>query len=59
MESPDIPFSAGPKGDDLYEWVAALPGPDDTPYAGGMFTNRKLHADTKRNREPKCEAKEH
>lgn len=37
MESRDIHFTAGPKGDDLYEWVAALPGPDDTPYAGGTF----------------------
>lgn len=38
MEYKDCVFSAGPKDANLYEWVAALPGPDDTPYEGGKST---------------------
>lgn len=35
-------FHAPPKrpGDDLYEWLAVLSGPADTPYSGGRFRIR-------------------
>lgn len=30
-------ITAGPQKDDIYKWIASMEGPQDTPYAGGIF----------------------